>query len=105
MGEDAEKGADVELGIGPHEDRELALMLAGEKPLAMFSEIVPIEAGLVPDEAFEPHVAAGQIIKREVYEAVLPLTVHHPDARLRRVLYALPDEAWRIEAMLLVCRV
>lgn len=92
-------------GIGPHEGRELALMLAGQKPLAMFVEIVPIESGIVPDVAFAPHVAAGRIVMREVFDPAPRLPVDVKDARVRRVFYALPGEAWRIDAMLLVCRV
>lgn len=99
------ESGDFEPGIGPHEDRELELMLAGKKPLAMFVEVVPTESGLIPEKAFEPYVLAGQILMREVYEAALPAPSLPPDARLRLVLYALPSEAWRIEAMLLVCQV
>jgi len=45
--------------IGPHDDRELELMLAGRKPLAMFTEVLPLESGLIPEADFAPHVASG----------------------------------------------
>jgi hypothetical protein len=90
--------------IGPHEDIELELMLAGTKPLAMFTEISPLETGLVPEDDFRPHVESGRIIMRELVEPVSP-PGYEGEARRRRVLYALPQEVWRIEAMILLCQV
>jgi hypothetical protein len=92
-------------GIGPHEGIELELMLAGTKPLAMFTEVSPLETGVVPEEDFRPHVESGRIIMREVFEPAPKLPNYNGDVRTRRVLYALPEEAWRIEAMLLLCQV
>ncbi len=80
-------------GIGPHEGRELDLMLAGRKPLARFSEAL-IARDILPEAAFAPHVAAGSIVKHEV-----PIAGKIPAVRL---YYALPEEAWRIEAL---CRI
>jgi hypothetical protein len=91
--------------IGPHEDRELELMLAGQKPLAMFTEISPIETGLIPEDEFAPYVTSGRIIVREVFEPMRDTTGYPEELFIRRVLYALPEEIWRIEAILLVCRV
>src|SRR5690606_29233921 len=51
-------------GVGPHEDRELELMLAGTKPLAMFGDAVG-SAQEAPEDAFAPYVADGAIIRRE----------------------------------------
>lgn len=93
---------DAEDDAGPHEGRELELMLAGQKPLAMFVEIVPYESGIIPDEEFAPHVAAGRIVMREIFKTDPRLPAHARDGRVRRVLYALPNEAWRIDAMLLL---
>lgn len=78
-------------GIGPHEGRELELMLAGEKPLAMFSDVVPSSFEW-PDELFEPHVSSGDLIKKE-------FLTETPDGKhnIRYLYYALPDEVWRIE--------
>src|SRR5438128_1255759 len=94
--------SDSEDGTAPHEGRELELMLAGRKPLAMFVEIVPYESGIIPDEEFAPHVAAGRIVMREVFKTDLRLPASVRDGRVRHVLYALPNEAWRIDAMLLL---
>ena len=91
--------------IGPHEDRELELMLAGRKPLAMFTELSPDETGLIPEAEFSPYVRSGRLIVREVFEPVERLSEDSGEHFVRRVLYALPEEKWRIDAMLLVCRV
>lgn len=92
-------------GIGPHEDRELALMLAGKKPLAMFVEISPIETGLIPEAKFAPFVEAGRLVMREVFEPTSSVPGHPEKLFMRRVLYAQPEEVWRINAMILVCEV
>lgn len=89
-----------------HSGRELALMLAGTKPLAVFVDEHPSLHGerIIPEGAFAPYVASGRLIQREI---ITPLG---PDAPIvqgrpigsRRVLYALSQEAWRIEAYLLL---
>jgi hypothetical protein len=77
--------------IGPHEGRGLELMLAGEKPLAMFSDIVP-SSYRWPDAQFEPHVASRVLVKKEFLTKT-------PDGRhqVRYLFFALPNEAWRID--------
>lgn len=87
---------------GPHEGRELELMLAGEKPLAMFTEVRPIENGVVPEDEFSPLVRDGRIIMCETFEPAPPIASIPEKLQIRCVLYALPGETWRIEAMLLV---
>ncbi len=79
--------------IGPHAERELDLMLAGEKPLAYFSEPTrsPYE---LPDADFEPYVQSGQIIKRDFVETV---KIAGSDEEIRYLYFALPGEEWRIE--------
>jgi hypothetical protein len=91
--------------IGPHEGIELELMLAGRKPLAMFTEVPPIEIGTVPEEDFQPYVASGQIVMREVFEPAPAIPGYNGELLRRRVLYALATEVWRIDAMLLVNQV
>jgi hypothetical protein len=91
--------------IGPHEDRELELMLAGKKPLAMFTELSPVETGLIPEAEFAPYVSSGRLAMREVFEPTDNVPEFPQAVFVRRVLYALPEEVWRIEAMLLVCQV
>lgn len=67
---------------GPHRDRELALLLAGVKPMARFTA----EPTYRPDcRAFDEHVTAG--------------TIHHTavtDDQTERLYYYLPGEAWRV---------
>jgi hypothetical protein len=55
---------DIPEGIGPHEHRELEMMLADEKPLAMFVDEDPGNF-IIPEDDFEPHVQAGTFIKWE----------------------------------------
>ena len=86
--------------VGPHEGRELELMLSGSKPLSMFIEPVESEFEYFPEEEFDKLVAQGKLLKNVTIEMF-------PDPRggeekFRRVLYALPGEDWRIRAMLLV---
>ena len=80
-------------GIGPHEGRELELMLAGKKPLAMFYEAVVLPVSdFYPKEDFMPHVEAGTFIRRdEIYPS------RHSDIPAHNVYYALAREAWRLE--------
>ena len=68
-------------------------MLAGTKPLAMFSDVVgsPYE---FPETDFAPHVADGTFVRREViYQP------EGPGLPSRCVYFALAKEEWRIEAM------
>lgn len=82
-------------GIGPHEGRELELMLAGEKPLAMFNDDLPTDME-PPEIAFDPYVAEGRFVKAEIAFSCsipnLPL--------LRYYFYALPGEEWRIARLI-----
>ncbi|SCA55967.1 Hemocin immunity protein (fragment) [Candidatus Terasakiella magnetica] len=41
-------------GVGPHEEKELDLMLSGDKPLAMFSDTIPSSMEL-PEVKFQPY--------------------------------------------------
>ena len=90
-----------ELPYQIHTGRELALMLAGRKPLAVFVDVQPALGGerVIPEGAFEPHVASGRLVKREI---LTPEVVSGEPLAVRRVLYASSQEAWRIEAYLLL---
>ena len=80
-------------GIGPHEGRELALLLSGQKPLAMFTDIVPATFDW-SEEKFDGHVRSGRLIKREeIYRRSDGL----PPTRI--VYYARPSEAARIDRL------
>ena len=87
--------AEIPEGIGPHEGRELELMLAGKKPLAMFNDDLPPDME-PPEVAFDPYVEEGRFVKAEV---VLPLSAF-PGMELRYYFYALPGEEWRMERMI-----
>lgn len=82
-------------GIGPHEGRELELMLAGKKPLAMFYEAVVLPVSdFYPEEDFMVHVESGALIRRdEIYQP------RSGDIAGHYVYYALPSEVWRIDAI------
>ncbi|MCP5366417.1 MAG: hypothetical protein H6907_17020 [Hyphomicrobiales bacterium] len=83
-------GAHVPHGIGPHDGRELDLMLAGAKPLAMFSDVIPSDFEW-PDALFAPHVAAGKLVREEF--CTESVDGHY---KIRHLYFALPVEAWRI---------
>ena len=83
-------------GIGPHNDRELELMLAGTKPMAMFSDALHV-SDYFPDADFAPHVTAGTIIR---VEEIIP----RPPFEMRYLFFALPGEEWRIEEALIMSR-
>jgi hypothetical protein len=91
---------DSEQFRGPHEGRELELMISGAKPLAMFVEPIPRETAFFPEPDFDAWVTEGRFIKQERIE-----TVRHANgstAQVRRVLYATAQEGWRIKAVLLI---
>jgi hypothetical protein len=90
--------------IGPHEGRELELMLSGKKPMAMFTEVLPVESQ-IPEQEFAEYVESGKIVKREVFEPGPRLPGHPEETKIRRVLYALPTETWRIDAMIMLSEV
>jgi hypothetical protein len=86
--------------VGPHEDHELELMKEGTKPLAMFVEPLGPEFDYFPEEEFDALVAKEKIVKHVSLESIVG-----PDGKehkVRRVLYALPEEVWRIKAILLI---
>jgi hypothetical protein len=58
----------------------------------------------IPEREFEPHVASGLIVKREVIEppAADARPIKGQRRGSRRVLYALRGEEWRINAYLLL---
>ncbi len=79
--------------IGPHNGRELELMLSGQKPMAMFSH----DPGMLPrdvgDADFGPFVERGLILK---FTALDPVTA----TETRR--YCLPTEEWRAKLSQLI---
>jgi hypothetical protein len=79
-------------GIGPHEGRELALMLSGRKPAAMFSDVLPLDRR-APLGLFRPHVQSGRFAMR------IDVFALHPNLRLRFVYYTRRGQSWRIERL------
>jgi len=85
--------------IGPHEGRELELMLAGKKKLAWFNEMDPVDV-------FEPHVEAGLIhryvwhdwTKRfyEMMHAEMPANTAWPEP----AFYYMPGEEDHLDELL-----
>lgn len=86
-----------------HTDRELALMLAGTKPLASFVEAYHPNPQFdeIPEKRFDPYVEAGKFIKREFVELISRGRVRC----LRRILYSLTSESWRIDAYILLLQI
>lgn len=83
-----------------HTNRELALMLAGKKPLSTFAGSWPPSTDVeeIPERLFDPHVAAGRFAKVEYLDS----SARDPDKLIRRVLYATLEETWRIKAHILL---
>ena len=82
-----------------HTNFELGMMLRGEKPLTVFYDwedaIHPAVKRYI--RMFDRHVAAGRFVRRDV---MTPRddALNVPGGWM--VLFALPNEAWRIEAMI-----
>ncbi len=85
--------------IGPHQGKELELMLAGQKALAVFHDAVPpggeIGEDIIPERAFAPYVAAGKI--RRFSEDVRS---SKDGSIIRFVCFVLMGEEWRAEFLL-----
>lgn len=85
--------------IGPHEGRELELMLRNEKKIAYFSEYAP-------EEEFRPHVESGKIIRSEWKERQNLVSEDFAKAYGGRdriptpVIFALSDSANLIDSLL-----
>lgn len=79
-----------------HTGRELRMMLAGVKPLAVFSDVLEDDPSpwCFPEDVFDPHVDDGTLVKRELVEL--------GDDNVRVLLYALAAEAWRVDAYILL---
>jgi hypothetical protein len=85
--------------IGPHEGKELELMLAGEKPLAAFGDIIPpdgeISEEIIPEQKFAPYVKAGAI-KRFAAD----ISYKNSKEMVRVICFTLPGEEWRAQFMI-----
>jgi hypothetical protein len=87
-----------------HTNRELELMLAGAKPLAVFSDVIdalPNEQ-IIPEAAFKSYVEQGAFIRQEkIFDLGFDERIGK-DVQIMMVLFALPSEAWRIPAFILL---
>jgi hypothetical protein len=85
--------------LGPHEGRELELMLAGKKHLSMFSFEVGIEREIFPERQFDLHVAEGRFVKDVRIENFILEGIENS---MQSILYATAREAWRVPAMRMI---
>ncbi|MFZ2991186.1 hypothetical protein [Ideonella sp.] len=85
-----------------HTGRELELMLSGVKPLAYFVDEYPADPceEIIPEASFHEHVQSGKLEKREYVETLAGAPpANRKDLKgFRCVLYARPNEGWRIDA-------
>jgi hypothetical protein len=84
--------------IGPHEGRELELMLKGRKPMAFFHDVLTeygISEEIIPEKKFLPYLSAGKLIR---------LSADIGDIKsgklIRCVCFAMPGEEWRARFLL-----
>lgn len=82
-------------GVGPHNGRELELMLQGDKPMALFGAEPGMDAEDVGDTGFAPFVEEGRILK---------FTHIDPKTSVEDRRYCLPREEWRCKLSLLISR-
>jgi len=83
--------------LGPHQGKELELMLAGKKHLAVFYDALlpnqPIPEEIIPEESFAPYIKNGTI-KRFTQTLVSPKS----PIPAYYVCYTLAGHEWRAEA-------
>ena len=96
-----------ELPYKVHTNRELAMMLAGTKPLAYFTDIYPGSSDFaLPEHLFDPYVADGRFVKKVfIVSAREAAGSSGTIQQTRFVAYALKREEWRIEAFTLLQRI
>lgn len=82
-------------GIGPHEGKELELMLQGQKPMAFFSDTIPCSIQL-PEAEFRPHIESGEFsFVEKTYQFA-----KDPNITIRHLYYACKGEEWRIDELI-----
>ena len=86
--------------VGPHEGRELELMLEGKKHLSMFLIEDTVEYENYPDKQFDTFVSEGKFLK-DVRVAHYP-SFGGTEITARNILYASTGEGWRIPAMRMI---
>jgi len=94
----------INLVAANHTNRELELMLEGKKPLSIFCEelsLLPDEE-FIPENKFSPYVITGDFIRDEILIKGPFSSKLGRDTQIKYVLFALKDEEWRINAMMLL---
>lgn len=83
-----------------HTNRELRLMLAGRKPLAVFNKFTGDDdfASNEYEKYFSPHVENGTIVRHAIDET----KPRDSTPSVQYDMYALPGEEWRFKAYLLL---
>lgn len=91
---------DIPEGVGPHTGRELELMLKGEKKVALFYDVLPLDGSeiieeIIPEKAFAPHVQSSRFVRvsRDFKNTRSKYT-------LRCVCFCTPQEEWRAHFLL-----
>ncbi|TPI51208.1 hemin receptor [Mesorhizobium sp. B3-1-3] len=82
-------------GVGPHNGRELQMMLRGEKPMALFSAEPGMKAEDIGDAHFKPFVDEGRILKFSYID---------PETSIEERRYCLPTEEWRCKLSQMISR-
>ncbi|MER9134870.1 hemin receptor [Mesorhizobium sp. M0047] len=82
-------------GIGPHNGRELELMLRGDKPMALFAAEPGVDAEDIGEAHFKQFVDEGRILKFSQVD---------PKTSVEERSYCLPTEEWRCKLSLLIAR-
>jgi hypothetical protein len=97
----------IDLQAANHTNRELELMLAGKKPLAMFYDeisFLPHEE-IIPEAMFAPYVANGRFVRGdETYSGEFHAGLGR-NVNIKYVFFAIAEEAWRIPALSLLLRI
>jgi hypothetical protein len=85
-----------------HSGRELILMRSGRKPLTVLSGGIPADKNFeeIPEYLFDPLVESGRLVKTQFCS--LNPARHGVYKGIRFVLYALKEEAWRMDAYILL---
>ena len=81
-----------------HTNRELGLMLRGIKPLALFNDAKDRFPDVVVRylRMFDRHVGVGTFIRADHFAE----PTHDRAFAVHTILFAQPDESWRISAMI-----
>lgn len=83
--------------IGPHQGKELELMLAGKKHLTLFYDVFTDghenNEIIIPEKAFKPYVDSGEILRHS-----RDITAIKDGTIITYVCFTLPGHAWRAEA-------